>query len=57
MGDKPFAELAEASELLVTLHKQEISSPDQSILRALEILLTDYVQRGNQARLDAERLT
>ena len=39
MGDNPFAELAEASELLVTLHKQEISSSDQSILRALEILL------------------
>ena len=37
--------------------KQAISSPDQSILRALEILLTDYVQRGRQAKLDAERLT
>ena len=57
MGDKPFADLAEASELLVTLHKQAISSPDQSILRALEILLTDYIQRGRQAKLDAERLT
>ena len=57
MGDKQFADLAEAKELLVTLHKQAISSPDHSILRALEILLTDYVQRGRQAKLDAERLT
>ena len=57
MGDKQFADLAEAKELLMTLHKQAISSPDQSILRALEILLTDYVQRGRQAKLDAERLT
>ena len=57
MGDKQFADLAEAQELLITLGKQAISSPDQSILRALEILLTDYVQRGRQAKLDAERLT
>ena len=48
MGDKPFADLAEARELLFTLHKQAKSSPDQSILRALEILLTDYIQRASR---------
>ena len=57
MGDKQFADLAEAKELLITLYKQSISSPDQSILRALNILLTDYIERGRQAKLDAERLT
>ena len=57
MGDRPFADLAEAKELLMTLHKQAISSPDQSILRALIIVLTDYIQRGRQAMLDAERLS
>ena len=57
MGDKPFADLAEARELLITLGKQAISSPNHSILRALDILLSDYIERARQAELDAERLT
>jgi len=45
MGDRAFPDLAEAKGLLITLGK-----PDKSIHRALEILLSDYIDRAREAK-------
>ena len=55
MGDKT-SDLIEAKELLMTITKQAVSNPDQSVFRALDILLRDYIERARNAKLDADKL-